>query len=70
MLQRKVQQIHKTLTVSLPRQFCDMVGIEKGSVIRIEIEKDKIIMSPIFASRQAMTNTGVVVQPMEAAHHE
>ena len=70
MLTRKVQKTHETLTVSIPRQFCAMVGIEKGTVMRIDYRDEKIVMTPMPASQQANTSTGAVAQPMEAMQHD
>ena len=66
MLTRKVQQTHETLAVSIPRQLCAMVGIEKGTVMCIDYKNEQIIMTPMSANCQVDTDTEVVAQPTEA----
>lgn len=47
MLQRKVQRIHQSKLVAIPAQLCTMFGIDKGTIMRIDVENNKIVMTPV-----------------------
>ncbi|MCD4821848.1 MAG: AbrB/MazE/SpoVT family DNA-binding domain-containing protein [Methanococcoides sp.] len=58
MLTRKVQKSRETYFVGIPAQACRLLGIEKGTVIEMEMRNDKIILTPVLDAGQANTRTG------------
>ncbi|WP_407356039.1 hypothetical protein [Methanolobus sp. WCC5] len=51
MLQRKVQKIHQSNLVAIPAQLCSMLGIQKGTIMGIDVENNKIVMTPVIADQ-------------------
>jgi len=47
MIKRKVLDLNGTYYISLPHQLCDLIGIDKGSLMGIEYENNKILISPV-----------------------
>jgi len=37
----------KSLCITLPKNFCEELGLEKGSHVMLILEKDKIILKPV-----------------------
>ena len=70
MLERNVQQIKNSYLVTIPAQLCGLMGIKKGTVMGIELENNKIIMTPVSASQQANTDTGALTHPRGICNHD
>jgi antitoxin component of MazEF toxin-antitoxin module len=47
MLTRKVQQTNQTKSVAIPAHLCTLLNIERGTVLKIELDGRKIIMAPV-----------------------
>ena len=47
MIKRKILDVKGTYYISLPHHLCDLIGIGKGSLMGIEYEKNKFLISPI-----------------------
>ena len=63
MISRKVQKVRDSYLVTIPRHLCDVIGIEKGTVIGIEYEHNRIVMTPILEDDQDTTRVGVALYP-------
>jgi antitoxin component of MazEF toxin-antitoxin module len=46
MIKRKVMKFQDSYYVAIPKQLCELIGIGKGSVLGVEYENKKIILTP------------------------
>ncbi len=51
MITRKVQEMGKSLYITLPRHLCDLLGIGKGDNLSIEYNHNKIIIAQVAAAK-------------------
>jgi len=51
MLTRKIQKIKESYQVVIPRQFADMIGLSPGTMMGIEYENNRIVMTPVIANQ-------------------
>ncbi|WP_406670001.1 AbrB/MazE/SpoVT family DNA-binding domain-containing protein [Methanolobus sp. ZRKC4] len=68
MLRRNVQQIKDSHLVTIPAHLCALMGIEKGTVMDIELNENKIVMTPVTSTRQDQKVTGVQTHPKRSAN--
>lgn len=51
MLTRRVQQVGDSLNINIPAHVCDLLGIDKGDSLSIEVENRKIIIAPAHPAK-------------------
>lgn len=69
--ERKIIGVNYTRYISLPKSWLNAMGVDVHSKIHVSMnDKQELILTPATASLQAITETGAVVQPKEAIHHE
>jgi antitoxin component of MazEF toxin-antitoxin module len=51
MLQRKVQRTNKSNLIAIPAQLCTLMGIEKGTMMNIEYDNNRLVMTPARADQ-------------------
>jgi len=56
MLHRTIQQTKRnSFLLAIPKAFCDLLGIEKGTIVGIEYKQNKIVIAPVQTA-QARTD--------------
>lgn len=53
MIYHKIQQTKRnSYLLTIPKSYCDLLGIEKGTVVGIEYKQNKIVIAPASPARQ------------------
>jgi antitoxin component of MazEF toxin-antitoxin module len=70
---RTVQQTRRAKTISIPRDISELLELEKGQKLLIEVENKKIIMTPMPASKHeidAAETTKSELLPVGVQHEQ
>jgi bifunctional DNA-binding transcriptional regulator/antitoxin component of YhaV-PrlF toxin-antitoxin module len=63
---KRVQVCNRCLFVYLPRDICRLLDIDKGDVLRIDVEQNKIVLAPILQGGKREREMGAA-NPKEAS---
>lgn len=56
MLTRKIQKIKNCYQIVIPKHFADMIGIIPGTMMGIEYENNKLVMTPVTRQDESGAN--------------
>ncbi len=66
MLQRKIQRTKRnSLLLTIPKTICDIVGIEKGTIVEIEYKQNKIVIAPVHETAKLPELTQASDRPIK-----
>ena len=63
MLQRKIQQTKRnSFLLTIPKPFCDLLGIEKGTIVGIDYKQNKIVIAPVQTAKPELSRNVWVIE--------
>lgn len=63
MLQRTVMKAKTSFIITIPKQLCGAMGIEKGDILNIEMKDNTIIYAPVEPSKAGTSAASTAEEP-------
>lgn len=65
MITRTVMKVKDSLVITIPKDLCDLIGIKKGTILKVELKGQRIIFAPVTELSTAIVTDAASHRPIK-----